>query len=65
MKKNRFEKKLTLSRETLRDLSARELLRAEGGGTSGCSGTSSGAGCTGTLASDCHCPVTFNTECTC
>jgi len=51
-------KKLIVHRETLRNLSGRELQDVEGGGTTGCSGTSSGSGCTATLVSDCHCGTT-------
>ena len=54
--KKRTENKLKLSTETLRHLNASALREAAGGGTTeGWGGTSSGSGCTGTLASDCHC----------
>ena len=59
--KRRLDKKLFLSRETVRNLSERELLQAEGGATTGCSGTSSGSGCTGTGISDCHCVTNAGT----
>jgi hypothetical protein len=54
--KKRTENKLKLSTETLRRLTRVELQDAMGGGTAGdWGGTSSDAGCTGTLATDCHC----------
>lgn len=54
--KKRTENKLKLSTETLRRLDASALREAAGGGTTGdWGGTSSGAGCTATLATDCHC----------
>jgi natural product precursor len=39
--KKRIEKKLSLSRETLRDLSEREMTEVVGGITGNCGGTSS------------------------
>jgi hypothetical protein len=39
--KKQIEKKLRLSKETLRNLSERELLDAVGGATTTCSGTTS------------------------
>lgn len=57
--KKRTENKLKLSTETLRTLAGLELQRAEGGGTTGdWGGTSSAAGCTATLFSDCRCGAT-------
>lgn len=53
MKKNQFQKKMVLSRETLRNLAASELGVA-GGATTNCTG--------GTALSDCHC--TNATTCT-
>lgn len=53
MKKNQFQKRMVLSRETLRNLEASDLGVA-GGATTVCTG--------GTAISDCHC--TNATTCT-
>jgi len=60
VKKNQSQKRMVLSRETLRNLATNELGGA-GGGTTGCGGTSSGYPCTDTGISDCHCPSTAGT----
>lgn len=46
-------RRLSLSKETLRNLSERELAAAVGGGTTTCCGTTSGC----TYASECFCPT--------
>jgi len=65
MKKKGNVSRLVLNRETIRNLSEGGLRDAAGGQTTLCGGTSSGDPCTGTLISDCHCPPTFATVCTC
>lgn len=54
--KKRIDKKLSLNKETLRNLSERDLGKAVGGITTVCSN-----GCEPTLASDCVC---FTDDCT-
>ena len=61
--KKQLNRKLQLNKETLRKLNEQELQGVVGGGTTGCSGTSSGSGCTSTLISDCRCPTTATTNC--
>ena len=56
--KKQLGMKLSLSKETLRNLSERELAGAVGGATTTCCGTTSGC----TYASECHCQTDTCTQ---
>ncbi len=61
--KKQIGRRLSLSKETLRNLSERELAAAVGGATTTCCGTTSGC----TYASECHCATDsctgYTTDC--
>lgn len=59
--KKRLEKKLSLNKETLRNLSEREMQDVVGGATRLCSGTSSS--CTYDTCVTCECGTTTSLNC--